>query len=148
MRKNFIIIICTILITGCKATSPLSTIDPIAENNKDVLILSVLVRNYIRETHARTVDLNELLQHDSLNRITVNFAEAVLKYHPGYISLYYTFSATRNTHDFVLTDREKEMLRWNKFSEKKLKGHYDGEMKFDYGERAYHLKKIIVKKRE
>jgi len=38
------------------------------------------------------------------------------------------------------------MLNWWKYSVKDFNGKCDGEIQFEYGERFYHIKKIIVKK--
>jgi len=78
-------------------------------------------------------------------RISNNFERAELKTRGGYISVYYKFSKSRNAK-IELTNKEREMFNWAKWGSADLAGDYDGEMRFDYGERFYHIKKILVKK--
>jgi hypothetical protein len=144
MRKTVILFI--ILAIGCTANRKAASIDPVAEKNKDVLLLSVLISDHLKRTDGRTFTIDELLQDDSLKRIAGNFEKTELKAHGGYISVYYKFSKSRDLGKIELTDKEKEMLLWSKWTEKKSSGEYDGEIQFAYGERFYHIKKLIVKK--
>jgi hypothetical protein len=86
-----ILIILTFLTIGCVTTSKQSTTNPIAESNKDILILSTLIRDYLRVTNGRVFGLNELYQADTLKRISRNFELIELKNKGGYISVYYNF---------------------------------------------------------
>jgi hypothetical protein len=144
MRKIFILFI--ILVIGCTATPKAASIDPVAEKNKDVLLLSTLISDHLKRTDGRTFTINELLQDDSLKRIAGNFEKTELETHGGYISVYYKFSKSRDLSKIELTDKEKERLLWSKWTKKELSGEYDGEIQFAYGERFYHVKKLIVKK--
>lgn len=143
MQRIFILLI--ILIIGCTSTSKVATISPIAESNKDVLILSTLIRDHLKRTKERAFDLNELIQNDTLRRIMNNFEKTELKKHGGYISVYYKFSKSRENNKIELTDKEKEMLKWKNWTAKEMSGAYDGEIQFAYGEQLYHIKKLIVK---
>lgn len=141
MQKT--VIVFTLLIIGCRTTSKVTTSNLIEEKNKDVIILSVLIRDHLKRTHERDFNLNELIQNDTTKRISSNFENIKLKWCGGYISVSYKFSTSRDT-TIQLTDKEKAV--WKKWAKRKLKGSYDGEIRFAYGERFYHIKKIIVKK--
>ena len=144
MQRIFIIISTSFLL-GCGTTSNITTTNLIAEENKDVLILSSLIRDYLRQTNGRDINLNELIQKDTLQRISNNFEKIELKSHGGYISVSYKLSASRN-NKVELTDKEREMLNGISWAAKGSTVQYDGDIRFDYGERFYHIKKIIVKK--
>ena len=95
--KTKILFIILALITGCGTTSKRPTNSVDIENNKDVFILSFLIQEQLRKTHEIGLDLNELVQMDSLNRISNNFETIEMKYSGGYIAAYYKFSNTRNS---------------------------------------------------
>jgi hypothetical protein len=130
---------------GCGTTSTVTSPNPIAEDNKDVLILATLIQDHLMRTNGREINLSELIQNDTLKRISNNFEKVELKTRGGYISVYYKFSKTRN-NKIELTNKEKEMLNSNKCIAKDLSEQYDGEIQFAYGEKFYHIKKLIVKK--
>lgn len=143
MKSTIILIILTAFISACGTTSKVNTINLIAAENKDVLILSILIRDHLRQTNERAFILSELVQNDTLKRITNNFEKVELKYRGGYISVYYNFSKTRN-NKIELTDSERAMLIWKRVVTKNLGELYDGEIKFEYGERFNHIKKVII----
>jgi len=137
-----LIIILTFFLFSCGTTSKLNDNNIIVSSNKDVLILSLLIRDHLRQTNGRQIVLSELLQKDTLKRISNNFQSAILKTHGGYISVYYKFSNSRQTIS-ELTQKEKE-VKWITWISKKLTGQYDGEIQFNYGERFYSIKKIVI----
>ena len=139
-----IFLLLTILLAGCATAPKVSQPNPIAENNKDVLILSSLVRYHLKNTNARAIKLDELLKYDTLKRISNSFKAVELKTSNGYISVYYTLSPSRQNSNITLTAKETEMLTWRIWTSKKTDGPYDGEMRFAYGEKLFHHKKIIV----
>ena len=143
MQRSLLLLL--IFFLSCGSTSRLPETNLIGENNKDVLVLSSLIRNYLRQEKGRNFDVNEWLKSDSLARISNNFEKAEMKTNGAYISVYYKFSKSRNA-DVVLTSKEKELLSWIRWSTKDFTADYDGEIRFDYGERFYHIKKIVVKK--
>ncbi len=138
-----IILILIILLFGCLTKATAQTI-VISESNKDVLILATLIRDHLKRTNAQTLNLNELVQSDTLQRITNNFEKLELKPRGGYISVYYKFTKTRDNQNIQLADREKKL--WVKWAADNLDGQYSGEIRLAYGERFYHLKKIIIQK--
>src|SRR5689334_10268845 len=127
-----ILIILTIFIGACASTSVTSTV---SENNSDVLILSILVQDHLRKNDGRDINLAELLQTDTLKRISNSFEKVELKSKGGYISVYYKFSESRDSKGIKLSDKEKELTNYFRWTERDLKNQYDGEIRFDYGER-------------
>ena len=136
-----ILIILTIFIGACASTSVTGTV---SENNNDVLILSILVQDHLRKTDGRDINLAELLKTDTLKRISNSFEKVELKSKGRYISVYYKFSETRDSKGIKLSDKEKELTNYVRWTERDLKTQYDGEIQLDYGERFYRVKKIIV----
>ena len=136
-----ILIILTIFIGGRASTFMTKTI---LANSKDVLILSILVQDHLRKTDGRDINLTELLQTDTLHRISNSFDKVELKSKGGHISVYYTFSKSRDSKGIELSDKEKERTDYFRWTEKELKNQYDGEIQFDYGERFYRVIKIIA----
>jgi hypothetical protein len=139
-----ILIILSILISGCASTSLSSTV---SQNNNDVLVLALLLQDHLRKTDRRDISLAELTKKDTLQRISKNFDTIDLKLKGGHISVYYKFSESRDSNEIELTDKENELTKNFKWTEKELKGNSDGEIQFDYAERFYRLVKIIVDKR-
>lgn len=143
MRTRLLIIL-TIIISGCKTSSELKTEINLSENNKDVFILSTLIQDHFRRTNTRTLDLEEIIKNDSLSRICGDFENIQLELHGGYICVYYNFSDSRK-FNIELNNQEQEKIKWVRWKEKELKVPYDGEIQFEYGERFFKLKKIILK---
>ena len=83
------LLILTIFPLGCVTTSKITITNPIAEKNKDVLILASLIHGHLKSTNERGFNLNDLAQNDTLRRISNNFERAELKTRGGYISVYY-----------------------------------------------------------
>ncbi len=137
------LIVLSILISGCASTS-VSRTDSL--DNDDVLILSLVVQDHLRKTDARDISLTELIEKDTLHRISKSFEAVDIKLKGGHISVYYKFSASRDSKGIELTDKEKEREKYFRWTEKELKNQSDGEIQFDYGERFYRLIKIIVNK--
>ncbi|MDF2189134.1 hypothetical protein [Paraflavitalea sp. CAU 1676] len=140
-----ILIVFTFFAIGCSTTSRLTTNNPIAERNKDIIILSTLIHDYLSLTNGRDFGLNELCQADTLKRISKNFEMIELKSKGGHISVYYRFSQSREIDKVELTDNEKALLLRNNWTEKQFNKQYDGEIQFDYGERFYRIKRFIIK---
>jgi len=118
--------------------------ESISENNRDILILATLISDHLKRTNARTLNLNELVYNDTLKRVINSFEKIELKPRGGYISVYYKLAKTRDNHNIQLTDREKKL--WVKWTTGNIDEQYNGEIRLAYGERFYHLKKIIIQK--
>ena len=59
--KSFVLILTVFLLSGC-ASSKLKDPGNLAEKNKDVSILALLIQDHLRATNERPIALNELLQ--------------------------------------------------------------------------------------
>lgn len=119
----------------------------VSQDNNDVFVFALLVQDHLRKTDARDISLTELMKKDTLQRISKSFESIDLKLKGGHISVYYKFSELRDSNGIELTDKEKELTKYFRRTEKELKSKSDGEIQFDYGERSYRLIKIIVDKR-
>jgi hypothetical protein len=87
MRR--ILALLVIFALGCGPTANMGTNNALAEKNKDVLILTTLIQHQLRRTKEGPVDLNSVLQNDTLKRISNSFEKMEFKYRGGYISVYY-----------------------------------------------------------
>lgn len=135
----------TLFLVACGATPKVRTTNVIAEKNKDVFILSNLIQEHLKRTKGRDLNLSELLQKDTLGRITNNFERVELKQRAGYILVYYQLSELRN-NKIELNNKERELLHLKRWRTKDLAEQYDGEIRFEYGERGYNVNTIIVRK--
>jgi hypothetical protein len=143
--------------TACRNSAKTMKVQAMAEKNKDVIVLSYLIRDHLRKTHNTNFTIEDILKKDTLRRISGNFSALKVGSwsNPliGGISVYYRFSNKRNADSIQLnTD---ELLPW-KLKEKKLigknaaelSGKFDGEIRFNYPERHYFLNKIVFRKRQ
>ncbi len=138
MRKLIALII---FIGGCISYS----VSGIAqENNKDILILSILVQDHLRMKKGRDINLVDLLKADTLHRISNSFDKVELKSKGGHISVYFKLSKSRDSKGIELSYKEKERSDYFRWKKKELKNQYDGEIQYDYGERFYRVIKIII----
>lgn len=142
---------------ACSSAKQTAKKELVANQNKDVIVLSYLIRDYMRKTHRTNFALSDILTTDSLTRITKNFEYIELRDWPnpirgGYI-VYYKFSKERNQDAIVLKESEKvpSVLRTKNVigrNEKELHKKFDGELHFNYPERFYWLRGIVVKSAE
>jgi hypothetical protein len=86
--KVKLLFVLIILVSACTTTSKVTTESLVPENNKDVFILSVFIRDRMRNTNERDLNFNELVQNESLSRISNHFENIELEYRGGYISVY------------------------------------------------------------
>ena len=141
-----ITLILTIFLLGCGTTSKVPKTSFIRENNLDVLILSTLVQDYLKQSNGQDFNLHELIEKDTSRRISNCFEQTELKNHGGHISVYYRRIKPCSAK-IELTDKEKERFKWIRWSSGKIKGSYDGEIRLDFGERFYRIKRIVVNKK-
>jgi hypothetical protein len=144
-----------ILCIGCSAGSKTAKMNAIAENNKDVVVLSHLIREYIRRTGSTDFTLADIMKADSLGRITKNFSRLEVANWPnlwrGGYAVYFKYTNGRNTDSVKLTQQEKMPLKVKEKkkigrNEAQLSKKYDGEIHISYPERFYHIVGIIVKR--
>jgi hypothetical protein len=143
--KVKLLFVLIILVSACTTTSKVTTESLVPENNKDVFILSVFIRDRMRNTNERDLNFNELVQNESLSRISNHFENIELEYRGGYISVYYRFSDSRDYKKVELNEKEIEEIKKIKWLKKELKYQYDGEIQFDYGERFCRIRRIITR---
>ncbi|MBL7855913.1 MAG: hypothetical protein JNL17_16050 [Cyclobacteriaceae bacterium] len=129
-------------------------ITAIANNNKDVVVLSYLIRDYMRKTDSVNFRLTEILKGDTLGRVAINFSEIEIDYwsnlwYGGY-AVYFKFSKERNRDSVQLTQYER--IPWkvkmrDKIGKKEelLTKDFDGVIHFYYPERFYSIAEIIVR---
>jgi hypothetical protein len=136
------LIILTIFISG-RVFASVTNIG--SEEDNDVLILTLLIQDHLRKTNGREINLEELLRSDRLGRISKSFEKVELKSKGGHISVYYKFSELRESKEIQLLDKEKDRTKYFRWTERKMKNDYDGEIRFDYGERFYRIIRLIRK---
>lgn len=68
---TFILILCL----GCRTTTNTAKMRALAYENKDVVVLSYLIRDYMRKNHNTKFSLADIINTDTLGRITKNFTE-------------------------------------------------------------------------
>jgi hypothetical protein len=149
-----ILLLLAILCTGCISASKTARMEAIAEDNKDVVVLSYLIRDHLRKTNDDHFSLADIVKGDTLGRIKNNFTALEIGSLPGiwiggYI-VYFKFAEGRNKQDIQLKSHER--IPWKVTTKKEIgqsdaqiARHYDGEIHFYYQERFYHIKAIIVK---
>lgn len=136
------------VIAGCRTAPNKDAIYEVPENHKDVLVLTTLIRDHFLKTDELTLNLDELLQSDSLDRITNNFVKVELKMRGGHIAVYYKFSKSRETKEIELTEKETRRKIKLKSLVKDVNDQYDGEIQYYYNERFYRIKKITIKEKD
>jgi hypothetical protein len=139
---RLLLITLIIFVVGCASTSVTNIA---SQDNEDVLILTLLIQNHLRKTDGRDINLTDLIKKDNLSRISNSF-KTLTQELKGHISVYYKFSESRNSKGIELSDKEKELTKNLRWTEKRLKNQYDGEIQIDYGERFYRLIRIIKNK--
>jgi hypothetical protein len=141
--KLKVIFILTLILIGYPTYSQMNTL---AENNQDVSILAILIQDHLRKNHDEHFNLNDLILCDTLKRIWNNFKVIELKLHGGYIAVNFKFSNNRVVQKIDLSESEQERTKNFKWIAKDLKDNEDGEIQFEYGERYYWIRKIVLKK--
>lgn len=133
------------LIIGCSTTSLVTSVDKTQEDLRDVFILTIFARDYLSDTGGGNFNLEKLIEYDSLGRISKNFESISQISRGGHIAIQYKFSTNRNNKiDF--TENEKHLTEIWRVIEKNNIGDFDGEIQFEYGEKFYNFRKIIVVK--
>jgi hypothetical protein len=143
-----------ILLIGCTTASKRAQMRSIAEDNKDVVVLSHLIQDHMLKTHSTNFTLADIVKNDTLGRITKNFSRIEVSSWPnlwrGGYAVYFKFSDDRNKDAVKLMEsewipwkvkRKKEIGR----NDKQLAENFDGEIHFYYPERLYHITGIIMK---
>jgi hypothetical protein len=143
-----------ILCIGCRTASKTVQMNVIAEDNKDVVVLSYLIRDYMRKTGSTSFTLSDIVKNDTLGRVTRNFSRLEVANWPdvwrGGYAVYFKFSEERNKDSVRLLQYER--IPWKVKTKKKIGRNdaqvakkFDREIHFYYPERHYHIAEIIVK---
>jgi hypothetical protein len=143
-----------ILLIGCKPPSKTVRMSVTTEDNKDVVALAYLIRDYMRKTDSTTFTLSDIVKNDILGRVTKNFSSIEVADWPhvwrGGYAVYFKFSDERNKDSVKLT--QYGMIPRRVKTKKKVGRNsaqpamkFDGEIHYYYPERHYHLVEIILK---
>lgn len=148
------IILLAMISVGCTSASKTARKQAIAEENKDVVVLSYLIRDYLRQTNDTRFSLADIIKGDTLGRIKNNFSALEVGSIPGiwiggYI-VYFKFAEGRNNAGIQLKPHEE--IPWKVTTQPKigksealLARNYDGEIHLNFQERFYNIRAIIVK---
>jgi hypothetical protein len=142
-----------ILFTGCQTASKTIQTKTLAEDNKDIVVLSYLIKDYMRNTRSINFTLGDIIKKDTLGRITKNFSSLEVGNWPdpwrGGYAVYFKFADGRNNNSVKLTQDERipKVTTKTKIGRNKaqLARKFDGEIDFYFPERGYHINKIIIK---
>lgn len=144
-----------ILLLSCSTATKKAQMISIAEDNKDVVVLSYMIRDYMRKTNSINFTLADIIKNDTLGRIAKNFSSIEVSSWPnlwrGGYAVYFKFADGRDKDSIML--KQFERIPWKvKMQEKigrneiQLAKNYDGEIHFYYQERFYHIREIILKR--
>jgi len=129
----------------------------IGADNRDVIVLSYLIRDYMRQTDKTDFSLSDIMKFDTLGRVTNNFSRLEVANWPnvwrGGYAVYFKFSENRNNDSIKLTETERiplKVITKEKIGRnyEQLSINFDGEIHFYYPERHYHIVEIILRKQE
>lgn len=140
---------------GCRTPSKTAQMNVIGEDNRDVVVLSYLIRDYMRETDNTNFSLSDIIKYDTLGRVTNNFSGLEVANWPNVVSggyiVFFKFSDSRNKNSVKLT--ESERIPWKVKTkdnigrnDEQLSQKFDGEIHFYYPERHYHIAEIILRR--
>jgi hypothetical protein len=113
----------------------------IAESNKDVVVLSYLIKDYMVKTRRVRFTFEEIVKYDTLGRIKKSFSGIEVGNCPnpwrGGYAVYFKFAAERNKDSIKLTqtNRIPRKLKTKKeigTTDKLRASKFDGEIHFDY----------------
>lgn len=141
------------LCIGCRTSEKIANTKTIADENKDVIVLSYLISDYMRKNRTTKFTLADIVKHDTLGRIAANFSELEVGNWPdpwrGGYAVYFKFTANRNQDSVKLEgyDMLPKMIKSKKpigRNKGQLAKKFDGEIHLFYPERLYRVSEIIV----
>lgn len=138
-----ILILVFVFIEGCAETPRLGDAFKTRNDLRDVFVLTILVQDYYRTSSGQDFDIGNLFHCDSLSRILNNFEEIQQTFRGGHIAIQYRFSKKRDPRIEFTEYESRKKENW-KVIKRNMPGDFDGEIQFEYGERFYNFKKIIV----
>jgi len=147
----FVMIFCF----SCRTESRITKMRIIAENNKDVVVLSYLIKDYMVKTRRDRFTFEEIVKYDTLGRIKKSFSGIEVGNWPnpwrGGYAVYFKFAAGRNKDSVKLIQNERipwklKTKREIGRTDKQRASKFDGEIHFNYPERFYHISETIIKR--
>jgi hypothetical protein len=144
-----------ILSVSCRTASKTAQMKVIGEDNRDVVALSYLLRDYMRQTDNTNFSLSDIIKYDTLGRVTNNFSQLMVanwsNVWAGGYAVYFKFSDNRNKD--LVKHYESERIPWKVKTKENIGRNdehhsqkFDGEIHFYYPERHYHIVEIILRK--
>ncbi len=143
-----------ILLIGCRTASNSAQMKSNAEDNKDVVVLSHLIRDYMSKMRSTSFTLEDIVKSDTLRLITKSFSKLEVgdwsNVWSGGYAVYFKFADGRNKDSVKLMQYErifgnvktkKEIGK----TEAQFAKEFDGEIHFSYPEKLYHITEIILK---
>jgi hypothetical protein len=131
-----------LILGGCFTYSTINTNDGTEDEFSDVFLMTIMARDYFRNTNGRAFNLQELAKCDSLDRITKNFESVNTTMRWGHMAIQYKFSKARD-RNIQLTDKERQMAEVFKVYKNGNADGNDGEIQFEFGEYYFNVIKII-----
>ena len=144
MRINIIIQFLIFLLVGCTVSSRVEKNKLISIKNQDVYILSQIIQREFQTKAGRNISISEIYKLDTLKRIQNRFEKVELKLKGGFISVKFKYSDSNISINNKLIGDGNVDINQIKWVLSKKVDEYDGEIRFDYGERDYRIKKIII----
>lgn len=141
-----IMILMFVFIEGCANTSKISAAYKTREDLRDVFVLTIQVQDFFRNSSGQDFAIENLFAGDSLSRISNNFEEIKQISRGGHIAIQFKFSKKRDPK-IEFTEYQGQMKENWRVIERKNADNFDGEIQFEYGERFYNFRKIIVYKK-
>jgi len=143
-----------VLSIGCQTASKTAEKRVIVEENKDVVILSYLISDYMQKTNNSNFTLSDIAKFDTLQLVTKNFSSLEVGNWPdvwrGGYAVYFKFSDDRNKDSVRLLQYNR--IPWKVKAKKKigrndaqLAAKFDGEIHLYYPERFYRVVGILMK---
>jgi hypothetical protein len=143
-----------ILSLSCQTASKTAQKRVIVEENKDVIILSNLISDYMQKTSNSNFTLSDIAKFDTLQLVTKNFSNLEVGNWPnawrGGYAVYFKFSEDRNKDSVRLLQYNR--IPWKVKTKKKigrndtqLAAKFDGEIHLYYPERFYRVVGILMK---
>ncbi|WP_207534697.1 hypothetical protein [Desertivirga arenae] len=132
---------------GCGTTFKVPTRSPHGAASFDVLVLATSIQSCLKETKGGEFSLKEVIQKDSSGIIANRFEQIHLKSRAGYISAYFK-RRTPSNGKIGINENERYRLMGIRWDITKILAPFDGEIRFDYGERFYRIRKVLINKKD
>ena len=115
------------------------------ENFNDVIILSSIVQKEFLNYRNTSINIIDIEKKDSLDRISNHFSSINIESKRNGYCL--TYKRIKNDSVTQLTNEELDFAKHIKFIEKTKTTNFECEIWFEFPERFYRIKKIIIYKK-